>query len=572
MGTRKRYSLRRKICFYLLILGGVIVLIILSFGYYSINVYKNQVAKTNRLILNVYAQELKDTLNDIDTYMLNVFGNNQDFKLLMMDINPVQLFQAKYALRNTLSSKISVSRKITGLYIINFDKDVFICERGANHYTTYGMQQMDEMVKSYMKSEKITYDWQILNSNGHAFLFKTYGMKNTFISTAIDLNEFLFSTIDEKNLKEAILLFFNKEGILTNRELLLQDGDQMEHILAKEDRQYTHTDQYIVQSMEISNVDIGLCILTPRKLIWQYRNIAVLLTGTVSLCFIGVVLLIYQQMKRIMLYPLKKIEKVSKQLQEQDNKALYMEEETLVSEFQIINEALYGLMNQNMLLEEDNLKKEREKEHAVLQYYQLQTEPHFFLNCLKNIYAMAAGNEMERIQTMILSFSRHMRYVFHDTLQMVELRSELEATRDYFEILKMNTDRPLMLMQTVDEDLLDCKVPLLIIQTFVENSYKYALTENGCLQINLTVNKQILEEKEFIQFQISDNGKGFNQEALDNLNGHIQKNFEEQHIGISNLKNRILLLYGTDTEFAFFNKRQGGASVVIVIPLKREEM
>ena len=571
MGSLKKYSLRRKICFYLLTLGTVIVIIILSFGYYSINVYKSQVTNTNRLVLNVYKQELEDTFNDIDDYMLNVFGNNRNFKLLTMNANNVQQFQAEYSLRNELSSKISVSRKITGLYIINFDKNIFICERGENHFTTDSKQDMDEMVKSYMKGKTISYDWQILKSNNHVFLFKTYGMKNTFICTAIDLNEFLFSTIDEKNLKEAVLMFFNKQGILTNREIVEQDGADLEHILSERDNGLTHTAKYTVLSTEISNTNLGLCILTPRKLIWQYSRIAMLLTVSISLCFIGVVIWIYWEMKRILLYPLEKIERVSEQLKANDKKLLCMEEETMVYEFQIINEALYGLMNQNMLLEEENLKKEREKDHAVLQYYQLQTEPHFFLNCLKNLYAMAENSELVRIQKMILSFSRHMRYVFHDNLLLVNLQNELEATNDYFEILKMNTNLPMLMMQTVDEKLQDCKVPSLIIQTFVENSYKYALKESGCLQINLTVNKLNLEEKDYIRFQISDNGNGFNQEALDNLNGQIQKNFEEQHIGISNLKNRIFLLYGNEAEFAFFNKRQGGACVVIVIPLRKEE-
>ena len=49
-----------------------------------------------------------------------------------------------------------------------------------------------------------------------------------------------------------------------------------------------------------------------------------------------------------------------------------------------------------------------------MQYYQIQIRPHFFLNCMKNLYAMAEGKKYEKIQEMILTLSSYLRAVLKD--------------------------------------------------------------------------------------------------------------------------------------------------------------
>lgn len=57
-------------------------------------------------------------------------------------------------------------------------------------------------------------------------------------------------------------------------------------------------------------------------------------------------------------------------------------------------------------------EQERQKNKAELQYFQIQLRPHFFLNCLKNLYAMAEIGWYDHMQDMILQISRHLRYFF----------------------------------------------------------------------------------------------------------------------------------------------------------------
>ena len=63
-------------------------------------------------------------------------------------------------------------------------------------------------------------------------------------------------------------------------------------------------------------------------------------------------------------------------------------------------------------LEQDKYRKEKEAGAALLQYYQLQVRPHFFLNCLNIIAALLNERDVETVNTMIYSVSSHFRYVF----------------------------------------------------------------------------------------------------------------------------------------------------------------
>ena len=66
---------------------------------------------------------------------------------------------------------------------------------------------------------------------------------------------------------------------------------------------------------------------------------------------------------------------------------------------------------------------------------------------------------------------------------------------------------------------------------------------------------------------LSDNGTGDSEEVLERLNSSENDLFATKHVGISNLKHRIALIYKTDYQFAFYNKPSGGACGLIYLPI-----
>lgn len=82
-----------------------------------------------------------------------------------------------------------------------------------------------------------------------------------------------------------------------------------------------------------------------------------------------------------------------------------------------------------------------------------------------------------------------MRYVFHDNLLLVTLRSELDETQDYYQIMQMDRANPFLLNLEVDQSLLDCQVPPLVVQTFLENSFKYNPAHNRILRFLVQIDQ-----------------------------------------------------------------------------------
>ena len=67
---------------------------------------------------------------------------------------------------------------------------------------------------------------------------------------------------------------------------------------------------------------------------------------------------------------------------------------------------------------------------------------------------------------------------------------------------------PFLLDKKVPKDLMDARVPQLIIQTFLENTYKYANRGQGILVFRVEVDSVRQEDQEFLRIHIYDNGGG----------------------------------------------------------------
>lgn len=72
------------------------------------------------------------------------------------------------------------------------------------------------------------------------------------------------------------------------------------------------------------------------------------------------------------------------------------------------------MLDQINTLKDEAYQKEMSLKKTQLQYYQLQIKPHFYLNCLKNMYAMTEVGKYEDIKTSIIYLSNHLRYMLKD--------------------------------------------------------------------------------------------------------------------------------------------------------------
>lgn len=184
-----------------------------------------------------------------------------------------------------------------------------------------------------------------------------------------------------------------------------------------------------------------------------------------------------------------------------------------------------------------------------------QINPHFLFNALNTVYALVLEGDDARAQRCLLALSAFMRTsIDRDAPRVVPLSSEFASIRHYLEIELTRFGKRLHLEESIPSNLLDCSVPALILQPLVENCIKHGLAGHaGPMTIWLSAS---LERNELV-LRVEDDGRS-----------PPQKGATSSGIGLSNVRERLHLLYG-DAARLISNIRPGGgfvASVHLPVP------
>lgn len=177
--------------------------------------------------------------------------------------------------------------------------------------------------------------------------------------------------------------------------------------------------------------------------------------------------------------------------------------------------------------EQRALKAEADKANAELSFLKAQINPHFLFNTLNNIYSLAVTKN-EHTAESIMKLSNIMRYVTDDISEdYVDLDSELECIRDYIDLQKLRLTASTKINVEVSGDTMNKKIAPLILMTFVENVFKYGISNHAPSEIII----RIAIEANSIRF--------FSSNSIFNTTGKT----ERTGIGIANTRQRLEHLY-----------------------------
>lgn len=216
-------------------------------------------------------------------------------------------------------------------------------------------------------------------------------------------------------------------------------------------------------------------------------------------------------------------------------------------------------------------ESELEKKQLQLNFRNLQIRPHFFVNCLAMISGMAQVNAVDKIQKITVCLSKYFRYILHDCMDMVPLQQEIEHMENLVFINAEWDSNMISFTCQIEDCVRYQQIPVLSISTFLENSIKHGEGTDGILNIHLEARKENGKE-EYLFLQITDNGKGFPEMMVEQLNsGSFLEEKEGKHIGINNVLQRFKLIYDNRATVRFSQTEGGGACVTIRIPIEKEQ-
>ena len=217
---------------------------------------------------------------------------------------------------------------------------------------------------------------------------------------------------------------------------------------------------------------------------------------------------------------------------------------------------------------------EKEREKAVT-YYKLlttQLDPHFIYNTMNIINILARQEAYEDIIKVNTALTRVLRERLNTQNTTFEtIQNEIEALKQYQLIMDYRYHNQVVVEYEIDETILDMKIPKNILQPLMENAYYHGLsTDQGEILGNIDVLIYPLEEE--LVIEISDNGKGFSpqrlQEIRDNLlhaTFHAEK---EAHIGMENIYRRISYLYEDRFSMDIQSEEGHGSAIILTFPLE----
>jgi two-component system, LytTR family, sensor kinase len=184
-----------------------------------------------------------------------------------------------------------------------------------------------------------------------------------------------------------------------------------------------------------------------------------------------------------------------------------------------------------------------------------QINPHFLFNTLNTVSSLIRFDP-DMARGVVLKLSNILRRLLRKHETFVVLREELDFIDDYLdiEVIRFGPDK-LQIFKEIDEETLDAFVPSMLLQPIVENAIKHGLAPRlAGGQIHIRTRRRDGR----LAIEIDDNGLGMSPERLLEVYGG--------GIGISNVHERLRLLYGDQFEMDIRSREGEGTQIRIEIP------
>jgi two-component system LytT family sensor kinase len=183
-----------------------------------------------------------------------------------------------------------------------------------------------------------------------------------------------------------------------------------------------------------------------------------------------------------------------------------------------------------------------------------QINPHFLFNTLNSVSSLIR-TDPQQARVMVLRLSKILRRLLRKHETFAPLREELSFIEDYLSIEMVRFGDKLRFETDVDAETLDMLVPSMLLQPLIENCIKHGLSsrvEGG------TIRLRTRRAGEHLQLMVEDDGVGIPEAKLERL--------LDQGIGVSNVHERLKVLFGRDYRMHVDSRPGAGTRVEIEVP------
>ena len=213
-----------------------------------------------------------------------------------------------------------------------------------------------------------------------------------------------------------------------------------------------------------------------------------------------------------------------------------------------------NLVEEKLRIQVQQLELEKQLKEVELTNLRQQLNPHFLFNALNSIHALVSLKE-DKAEAAVLNLSDLMRYhLNYEKRDFVTIQEEMGTVRKYLELEKIRFDKRLTYNITAEVAVLHHEIPLIMVQTLVENAIKHAVRHN---KNGANISILARQEGAFLKIDVINSGQ-YTPSVFTSKNSGI---------GLENTRKRLEMLYGDKASFSIGNRNEHEVVATLSFPI-----
>lgn len=191
---------------------------------------------------------------------------------------------------------------------------------------------------------------------------------------------------------------------------------------------------------------------------------------------------------------------------------------------------------------------------AELRLLKSQLNPHFLFNALNTVRSLIADNP-SRAQSAVTRLANTLRYTLSSRQdELATFAQELDIVTDYLELESMRFEDRLRIERDVPADAASMYIPVMLLQTLVENAIKHGIAElpsGGLLRISAVLENEMLNVE------------------IENPRPPAPIPATGEGVGLRNARDRLRLLFGPSATLDLDLSKPAVATARLRVPQQR---
>lgn len=556
---KKHISIRINLILQILLFVIPIILILLFSNVLALRIITERTKTLNANTLGLFMKNTEERLEDVDQCLYKLMVYDSDIDAMRSNQNKNQNWLSVTSLNRTLNEDLYLLSFIEGIFV--YVEPIDICANIRNAYDYY---QDQEIIKQYVREKHQLEDfetssysrthWQLNRIDDIEYLMVDISSREVCMGAYISVQGYLDQLDNYTEGQFDYLYFMDPQGNVWGNEQPENMDEYLEIAVSDQLNQYT-----LVGLVKRDTMMSGFTR-------WQIWILIAAITMAVLLVFF-----MLRYITKEIILPVGYFNWAMQKVREGDL-SVRVDLKSRFQEFADMAVCFNGMVDRIEELKISVYEEQLKKQQAQLHFLQLQSSPHYYLNSMNVLYSLALKKDWVLLKEMILILSKHSRYLLKNVDAEVRLQDELEHVSDYVWIQRQRFSHPVKYKVEAQEELMDCMIPALLIQTFVENAFKYGISRERVFDMHVTIKRTTRKGKSVLCLIMNDKGRGFDQKVLLKIQNRerIIDDFGREHYGIENIRQRLELIYGINHVFIVKNNMDGGAEVKIEIPERKE--